>query len=274
MKSIPYVYIIKNKTTGLKYVGAKYAYNSDPRLFWVTYFTSSKKVKELIDIFGKDDFTFRIIKTFTSKYDALKFENNLNRLAFYRKDYLNIHYNFIGRKTEDQYNYEVEKNKKAVSIVGMMTYIKKIGFHKLSEKEKLEVCSLGGYAAAKVNKLLNRAIFDPEVRKRQHETLRREQKSAYYDPSLRHEISSKGGKVGTFSKYYYEKNNIPEEDRIRAQSERGKKGGAANKGFKWYNDGVKSYKYTKKQQEILSFEEFIKNKKIKKGRAEKQRRSQ
>lgn len=55
---IPYVYIIKNKTTGLKYVGVKYAKNADPEKFWVTYFTSSKHVKKLINMFGKEDFVF------------------------------------------------------------------------------------------------------------------------------------------------------------------------------------------------------------------------
>jgi len=41
------------------------------------------------------------------------------------------------------------------------------------------------------------------------------------------------------------------------QSERGKKGGVKNKGFKWYNDGEKTYKYTTEQQKLKSFEEFI-----------------
>jgi hypothetical protein len=39
------------------------------------------------------------------------------------------------------------------------------------------------------------------------------------------------------------------------------------KGFKWYNDGENSFKYTVKQQKIKSFDLFLKeNEKYKKGR--------
>lgn len=43
----------------------------------------------------------------------------------------------------------------------------------------------------------------------------------------------------------------------KTQSELGKRGGPKNKGFRWYNDGSKDYKYTAKQQAELSFEEFL-----------------
>ena len=54
---------------------------------------------------------------------------------------------------------------------------------------------------------------------------------------------------------------------IEKQRERGKRGGVKNKGFIWYTDGVNSYKYTKKEQEELSFDQFLQqNKQYRKGR--------
>lgn len=41
------------------------------------------------------------------------------------------------------------------------------------------------------------------------------------------------------------------------QSERGKRGGVKNKGFKWCHDGTKSIKYTAAMQEAEPFEQFI-----------------
>lgn len=53
----------------------------------------------------------------------------------------------------------------------------------------------------------------------------------------------------------------------KIQSELGKRGGPKNKGFRWYTDGCKSYKYTKRNQDIMPFDEFIsKNPMFKEGR--------
>lgn len=129
---------------------------------------------------------------------------------------------------------------------------------------------MGGKVAAIRNKKLGAAIFDPEVRKKQHDTLKRKQVSAFYDPTLRYDISSKGGLNSLFSEKYRKRNNISEEEFKQQQSERGKIGGKGNKGFKWYNDGNKSYKYTLKMQNELSFDDFLKqNKQYKKGRKNK-----
>lgn len=57
-------------------------------------------------------------------------------------------------------------------------------------------------------------------------------------------FASMGGKKGAFT------NKL-------IQSELGKKGGKNNQGFVWINDGIKNYKYTRKQQANLSVNEFI-----------------
>lgn len=261
-----YVYFIKNKTTGFKYIGSKTSKTANPKMFWIDYFTSSKLIKELILIYGKQDFEFKILKTFSTKYDTLLFEKRLLDLAVKKVDYLNIHKGFLP-KTEQEY-LDMEINMyKVRSFYGKIQAIRKTGFHSKSEEERKLDCSIGGLTAAKINKELNRAIFNQEVRKKQHETLKRNQVSAYYDPKLKKEISASGGRKGAFSKNYYEKLGLSEEDRIKAQSDRGKIGGKKNKGFIWYTDGEKSYKYTSEQQKLKSFTQFLEeNKNYKKGR--------
>lgn len=55
----PYVYILKNKTTGFMYIGSKYSKNANPKNFWITYFTSSNLVKLLIKFYGVEDIKFK-----------------------------------------------------------------------------------------------------------------------------------------------------------------------------------------------------------------------
>jgi len=85
--------------------------------------------------------------------------------------------------------------------------------------------------------------------KMSQKTLKREKLSAFYDPKLRFDIASKGGKNGYISIGYWIKKGLSEEEAInqikKIQSGFGKKGGKGNKGFVWINDGKTSIKYTK-----------------------------
>ena len=256
MNTIPYVYFVKNKTTQLKYIGVKYAKNCNPLTFWKDYFTSSSMIKKLIELYGKDDFEYKILKTFESYYQALQFEANLLKYAIKRKDYVNIGKNFLF-KTELEFLKHEEKMYKIRSFYGKLQAILKTGFHGCSMDRRIEIASKGGVSAEKINKELNRAIFNEDFRKKQHETLRKNKSSAFYDPALRHEISSKGGKNGFFSKSYYENNNISIEELSKKQSERGKLGGKKNKGTFWINDGIKSFKFTQSMSEKITFDEFL-----------------
>ena len=259
MKSnTPYVYIVKNLTTGLKYIGCQYGKKADPNNLWKKYFTSSKLVKKLIEVYGKEDFQYRIIKIFDNDFSTLEYERKLLTIAIYKDDYLNLHKNFV-HSSEEKYLLHKTKMKKIHTFYGKLQAILKIGFHGISEEDRLKNCSRGGLAAGKINKENGTGIFDPEVRKRQHKTLKEKQISAFYDPILRKEIASTGGKNGLFSKNYSERNGISDEERKKAQSERGKLGGPKNKGFRWYNDGIKDYKYSPREQEKIQFDEFIKN---------------
>jgi hypothetical protein len=253
-----YVYLVKNISTGYKYIGSKSGKSCDPRLFWITYFTSSNMVKILRKLYGDNDFIYKIVKIFDDDYSALEYERNLIKLSFSKNDYINLHPNFIGELSKEEFIYNKSVQTKLASEQGKLCFINKTGIFKFNEEEKIEICSKGGKKAAIINKKLNRAIFDPLIREKQHETLRSKQLSAYYNPNLRQEISSLGGKNGSLSKKYRDRNNISDEEFINKQSERGKKGGSENIGFKWYNDGDSSYKYTKEMQEELIFEDFLK----------------
>jgi hypothetical protein len=62
---VGYTYCIKFLVTGQVYYGSRCAKNCNPNEFWVTYFTSSKLVKSLIEQYGKESFAVEIRKTFT-----------------------------------------------------------------------------------------------------------------------------------------------------------------------------------------------------------------
>lgn len=62
---LPYVYLVTNKITNEFYYGSRYHNIKQKRTpeedFWVYYFTSSKKIKALIELYGTDSFEIKII---------------------------------------------------------------------------------------------------------------------------------------------------------------------------------------------------------------------
>jgi hypothetical protein len=228
MEHIPYVYIIKNKTTGLKYIGMRYAKGCNPNDLLVTYFTSSKLVHKLLLLYGVNDFTKRILHQFPGDAKkAVDAEKSYFPLIRNRKDYLNICYSsgFL----------DEEIATKAGAVGGKIVFEKKIGIFR-NYDERREWASMGGKIGGKIqyeNKLGIHGLSKEEALKN----------------------ASLGGKAaGMFQDKQF-------------QSEMGKRGGVKNKGFRWYNDGVNSFKYTQKQQLLLAFDEFMsKNENFKKGR--------
>ena len=70
----PYTYLIKHKPTGKVYYGFRSANTQEPHKdLWNTYFTSSPKVKQLIEETGKESFDVEIRKIFETKEDAVAF---------------------------------------------------------------------------------------------------------------------------------------------------------------------------------------------------------
>lgn len=87
----PYTYILLHEKTGYKYYGCQYAKDCDSSNFWTKYFTSSKKVKELIKEYGLDSFKFEIRKVFDDPIKCRLWEIKVIRRMklVKRKDFLN-----------------------------------------------------------------------------------------------------------------------------------------------------------------------------------------
>lgn len=88
---MPYTYLIYNLTTKQYYYGVRYSKNCHPTDLWKTYFTSSTAIRQLISLYGKEDFLVTIRKTFNSSQQARKWEHKLLRRinAAGRSDFLN-----------------------------------------------------------------------------------------------------------------------------------------------------------------------------------------
>ena len=86
-----YTYYLKNKITGEKYYGVRYAKDCNPAELWVTYFSSSKVVARRIASYGNDSFEFEIRKVFETGQQARNWEERvLRRLDVLRRpDWLN-----------------------------------------------------------------------------------------------------------------------------------------------------------------------------------------
>ena len=125
-----YIYLLKNKTTNLKYIGVKYAKNDcNPANFWKTYFTSSASVGKLIKTYGKEDFTFKIVRIFSSAEEAILEESKLIKLALKKNDYINFYRN-VARTL-----LQCSKAGKIGSLEGIR---RKCGIHSQTRDDKLK----------------------------------------------------------------------------------------------------------------------------------------
>ena len=127
---ISYTYLLIHIPSGKKYYGVRYAKNCSPDDFWTKYFTSSKKVKELIKEYGKDSFTFEIRKTFTTTIDAIKWEEKVLRRMkiLHNENWLNQNIAGAIINTPETISKMIESNKKV--------RIYKTGFKPSAESRK------------------------------------------------------------------------------------------------------------------------------------------
>lgn len=114
--TIPYTYRIQFIPTGEYYYGVRYAKNCHPNELWVRYFTSSKKVKNLIRKYGKDKFITEIRRTFSSADMAILWEHRVNTKTKLWKNYLN----------ESDAKHQGSKYS---SIGGIISKSQKVGVH-------------------------------------------------------------------------------------------------------------------------------------------------
>ena len=96
-KYIPYTYRIYHRPTKMFYYGSKTSNHrrniANPTTFWIDYFTSSKRVHQLIEQYGTHTFEIQRIKTFKTKEEAVRWEAKfLQRIdAAHRYNWLNMH---------------------------------------------------------------------------------------------------------------------------------------------------------------------------------------
>jgi hypothetical protein len=124
MSYLPYVYylVFTHPETGEKlyYIGSEYAEitkTANPENLFTIYDTSSPKVKELIEEFGKECFVISIRKTFKTGDEAVNYEHRLlKRLgAKARPDFINEsngglgQYGPLSEKSKEKYNNSYRK---------------------------------------------------------------------------------------------------------------------------------------------------------------------
>ena len=92
----PYTYFLLHLPTGLKYYGSKYGKGSNPESFWKPggYFTSSAKVKKLVEEYGVNSFRAEVRKIFSNPDQALRYEYKFLKKvkALKKNDWLNDNY--------------------------------------------------------------------------------------------------------------------------------------------------------------------------------------
>lgn len=86
-----YTYYVYHKPTKQHYYGARWAKNCHPDDLWVTYFTSCRKIKQLIETYGTDSFEVDVRRVFASAVEARSWEHRVLKKikAVSRKDWLN-----------------------------------------------------------------------------------------------------------------------------------------------------------------------------------------
>ena len=92
---LAYTYYIRSKITGQYYYGFRYKNIKLKRKpeedFWIKYFTSSKEVKKLINLYGIDSFEFSIIMTDSDYAKCYGYEQSLIQQHMGNELCLNIH---------------------------------------------------------------------------------------------------------------------------------------------------------------------------------------
>ena len=128
----PYTYLIKHKPTNTVYYGFRSANKKEPHNdLWHDYFTSSPKVKQLIEETGVESFDVQVRKVFETKEDASKWETKVLRRCKVLHNNKWINQNIAG------YIIPTEESNKKISE-----------FHKgkpksAEHKEKIRISNLG-----------------------------------------------------------------------------------------------------------------------------------
>lgn len=198
------------------------------------YLGSGLMMSKAIKKYGKENFIRETLGTFNTVEESFKYEAKIVTEEFVsRNDTYNLS---TGGKGYSGIGDHVVKDKLGIHspeyTFEMRSEVSKRTIANMDEEKRRKICQEGGHIAGK------KAV---------------ENKSGIFSDNYTDEIRQKVGKLAS------EKQRELGINRFSSsyQSEMGKRGGPKNKGFIWYNDGNKSYKYTIRQQAELSIDEFM-----------------
>lgn len=245
MKPYHIVYLTVNLVNQKFYIG--YHATSDYKTF-DGYLGSGKTIKKAIKKYGKNNFRRDLIAVFSNSIDALKFEH----------DYLNL----IDYTTLPNC-YNICAGGRSL---GTWAVENKVGRYSASSEQLSEWGKQGG-AKLLAQKLGIHGLSDEERRIMNSNRVYKQSRE------VRSAKNSESGKVGGnkcrdnkigFHAMTHEEMSARSKATIaNADPEwlaaRGRLLGASIKGSKCYNDGVNYWRYTLKQQDIISFDEFLAN---------------
>lgn len=80
---VAYTYLLSHKSTKKYYYGVRYSGICESHTpeddLWIKYFSSSKEVQNLIELYGADSFKYEVRRTFTTVESAIAWEHNVLR---------------------------------------------------------------------------------------------------------------------------------------------------------------------------------------------------
>ena len=83
----PYTYVVAHLPTGKRYYGSRYSRRCDPSDLWVSYFTSSRRIRQMVKEEGKGAFVASVRRIFPSIETCLRWETFvLRRLGVPKND--------------------------------------------------------------------------------------------------------------------------------------------------------------------------------------------
>ena len=129
-----YTYLIKCTINNKYYYGVRWANKVSPSQdLWIKYFTSSKVIKNLINQYGKDAFIFEIRKTFTTKQEAIAWEETVLR----RLSVLKFPNTWLNKCISKAIRYDIHPKKGTVTSNEIKAKISSsLKGHKHSDKTK------------------------------------------------------------------------------------------------------------------------------------------
>lgn len=233
--SVPYTYYITHLPSGRGYYGVRYANRCHPSDLWVTYFTSSSIIWDLIKLDGKEKFKTEIRKTFETAAEAINWEHRvLKRIVGKEKIFNTCAWPAISEKQHKKSH----STKLIVGEDGLNIY-QRAGLVQKQQRTKIDIET--GLTFAELRKKRFNKTLDENGSREVLSQKHKEWLSKNENPTKRKEVRSKisntlregiaSGRIKTTKGMIIPK--ISEK----------LKGNTAVKGYKWYNDGTKDFRF-------------------------------